>query len=165
MSPQPTWLWPTLPDALPWTLAWAGELAAGGPGKPPLLPYNLSDFVPAGVISNLGTNDGAGGRFGNATFAALYVARYAAMLELVAAAAAAAGAPRPQIFVGVGPMTTSYAAAAAEVVRQLGAKGYPATLLNLTLAAGRCGCGHPSAQDHAELAAMVTPIVKAALKW
>jgi len=160
----PGWLWPTLPDALPWTLAWPGQLA-GGPGRAPLLPYNLSAFVPAGVIANLGTNDSAGGRFKNATFTALYVERYAAMLALVADAAAAAGAPRPQLFVGVGPMTAAYAAAAADVAQRLNAAGYAATLLNLTLSAGRCGCGHPSAQDHAELAAAVLPVVKAALKW
>jgi len=161
----PAWTWPTLPDALPWTLAWPGVLA-GGPGVAPLLPYNLSAFAPAGVVANLGTNDGAGGRFANATFAALFVARYAAMLELVAdAAAAAGGGTRPQLFVGVGPMTADYGAAAAAVVQKLGAEGFPATLLNLTLASGRCGCGHPSAQDHAELAAAVVPVIRAALGW
>lgn len=161
----PTWTWPTLPDAFPWTLGWAG-LSAGGPGVPPLLPYNASQFVPAGIISNLGTNDAAGGRFDNATFAALYVSRY---VDFLATAAGEPGRPgpggTPHIFIGYGPMTTAYEAAATNVSAIMTARGYATTLLDLTLPSGQCGCGHPSSQDHAAIAAMMQPTVRAALGW
>jgi hypothetical protein len=160
----PSWTWPTMPDVYGSALAW--EVDVAGPGAPLAHPWNFSSWAPHAVVVNLGTNDAAGERFNNASFATRFVARYS---EFVAGASAAyrGGAPPaagPVFFLAAGPMTTAYAPAVAAVLANVTAAGIPAHFLNMTLPGG-CGCGHPSAADHVALAAAAAPVIKAAMRW
>jgi lysophospholipase L1-like esterase len=160
-----TWTWPSIPDVYGSALAW--DVMVRGQGAPLAYPWDFSRFVPDAVVANLGTNDAAGERFSNATFAALFVSTYVSLLKNATASyASARGGKGPALFVGCGPMTSVYAAPALEVVATLQAAGLDATYLNMSLPAGQgCQCGHPSATDHQQIANSIRPVVAKVMGW
>jgi len=158
----PSWTWPSLPDVWPSALAW--EVAQAGPGAPIAHPWTVpAGLAPGLVVINLGTNDASGGRFNNASFAALFQATYAAFVRNVSAAYAAAGGP-PAFLLAYGPMSVAYKPAVLAVVAELAGAGLPVHALDMTLPHG-LGCGHPSAADHLEMALAAVPAVAAATGW
>jgi hypothetical protein len=153
------WTWPHFPDIYNWTLGWEGY-TRGPPPAVDTLPWDFDKFVPQGVVINLGTNDAWPGRFSNQTFLAAYEAAYLAFVLRVAAIYS----PAPTFFLGFGPMRFEYEASVLRVLARLEATGVSAFPVNYTL--GRpCGCGHPSAADSAQMAAIAAPIIAKALKW
>ena len=154
-----SWTWPHFPDIYNWTLGWEGFTRGPLPPADPF-PWNFSQFVPQGVVINLGTNDAWPGRFSNTTFAAQYEAAYTAFVLRVAATYS----PPPTFFLGFGPMKFDYEPSVLRVLASLQAAGVAARAVNYTL--GRpCGCGHPSAADASQMAAIAAPIIAQALQW
>jgi hypothetical protein len=154
-----TWTWPHFPDIFNWTLGWEAY-TRGPPPAVDVYPWNFSRFTPHGVLINLGTNDAWPGRFTNASFVAAYEAAYLAFVKRVAATYD----PAPTFFLGFGPMRFEYEPSVLRVLAGLEAAGITAVSVNYTL--GRpCGCGHPSAADATDMAAIAAPIVARALKW
>lgn len=154
-----SWTWPHFPDIYNWTLGW--EAFSRGPPPPAdAFPWDFGAFVPQGVLVNLGTNDAWPGRFANASFAAEYEAAYLAFVLRVAAAYA----PAPAFFLAFGPMRFEYEPSVLRVLARLQAAGVAAYALNFTLGHA-CGCGHPSAADAAQMAAIAAPVIAQALKW
>jgi hypothetical protein len=154
-----SWTWPHFPDIYNWSLGWEG-FARGPPPPADPLPWDFSRFVPAGVILALGTNDAWPGRFGNASFAAEFEAAYTAFVLRVAAAYS----PPPAFFLCFGPMRFEYEPSVLRVLAGLQAAGVAAHAINYTLGHA-CGCGHPSAADAAQMAAIAAPVIAQALKW
>ena len=130
------------------------------PAAPDPFPWNFSNFVPQGVVIGLGTNDAWPGRFSNATFAALYETTYTAIVLRVAATYS----PPPTFFLGFGPMRFEYEPSVLRVLDSLHAAGVAAHAVNYTLG-HNCTCGHPSATDAAQMAAIAAPVIAQALKW
>ena len=76
----PSWTWPTLPDIYPSALAF--QVQADGPAAAKVqYPWDFAEFVPDGVVINLGTNDAAGNRFSNHTFAKYFEDRYVTFVQ------------------------------------------------------------------------------------
>jgi len=153
------WTWPHFPDIYNWTLGWEG-FSRGPPPPPDAFPWNFSSFVPQGIVMNIGTNDAWPGRFANASFVLEYEAAYLAFVLRVAALYA----PAPTFFLGYGPMRYEYEPSVLRVLARLQALGVSAYALNFTLGHA-CGCGHPSAADAAQMAAIAAPVIAQALKW
>jgi hypothetical protein len=163
-----SWTWPTIPDVYPSALAW--PVSARGQGAPLDHPWNFSAAPPPdAVVIGLGTNDAAGG-FGNATFAARYVAAYVRFVTGIASTyAAARGGKGPAFFlVNATCMTAVYAPSVARVAQLLAAQGAPVqvTVLDLSLpGAARCACGHPSSDQHLAMALRALPVFRNVLGW
>ena len=154
-----TWTWPHFPDIYNWTLGWEGfSRGAGAPPDP--LPWDFASFVPAGIIIGLGTNDAWPGRFNNASFAAAFEATYTAFVLRVAATYS----PPPVFFLGIGPMRFEYGPSVLRVLASLQNAGVAAHAINYSLG-HPCGCGHPSAADAAQMAALAAPVIAQALQW
>ena len=121
-----------------------------GPGK----SYGAWAFPRAAdaVVVNLGTNGG--------DTQALYQAFATDIVRTYYRNASTA------LFLAYGPMTAGYEPLVRSVVANLSAAGLRAFALDLTLPHAMSGCfGHPSAADHAEIAAKAQPQIAQALGW
>ena len=70
----------------------------------------------------------------------------------------------PAFFLSFGPMRFEYEPSVLRVLAGLQAAGVAAHAINYTLGHA-CGCGHPSAADAAQMAAIAAPVIAQALKW
>ncbi len=161
-----SWTWPTIPDVYGSALAW--PVSQAGEGKPLQFPWNFSETpFPDAILIEIGTNDAAGG-FGNASFAARYVARYIQFVTTIAAtyAGARSGAGPHFFLANATCMTSVYAPSVAKVAAQLAASGIAVTVMDYSLPGGaRCACGHPSADQHLTMAQGALKTIRAVMGW
>ena len=70
------------------------------------------------------------------------------------------------IFAALGPLTSKPAPLIEAAVAAHNAAGGSAAFLDLSIGHSARGCyGHPSAADHAEMAAIAAPVIAKALGW
>jgi lysophospholipase L1-like esterase len=134
-----------------------------GAGQVPFAAtWDFARFAPDAVVVNLGTNDFGRNRSSPA-FDANFTSAYVAFL---AELAVAHGRPALPVFAASGPLTAKPEPLILAAVAAHNAAGGRAVFLNLTLGHGARGCyGHPSAADHAELAALAAPVIARELAW
>lgn len=162
----PVWTWPTIPVVYESAMAW--DVSVRGEGQPLSFPWDFAAAPPPdAVFIGLGTNDAAG-NFNNASFAARFVAEYVRFAtQIKATYAAANGGAGPEFFlINATCMTAVYAPSVAAAAATLKAAGARVAVLDLSLPNGtHCACGHPSADQHLEMAQIAIPAVKAATGW
>ena len=135
-----------------------------GAGQEPYAPtWDPARFVPDAVIVNLGTNDyGHNHDTGPAwekNFTDTYVAFMANLTALH-------GDARLPIFAASGPLASKPAPAIEAAVAAHNAAGGRAVFLDLQLGRAAGGCfGHPSAEDHSDMAALAAPVIAQELGW
>ena len=125
-------------------------------------PWDFSRLAADAVVVNLGTN---GGWRMNATnnYEAWRDAYVTFVSDIVVTHYKRPNLP---VFCAFGPMTTSYKVPLLEVIKTLKAQGIAAHTLDLTLPHAMTGCyGHPSHDDHVEIAAKAKPQLAAVLGW
>ena len=125
-------------------------------------PWNFSKFAADAVVINLGTN---GGWRENATNN--YQAWRDSYVTFVTDIAVTHyKQPKLPIFCAFGPMSVAYQVPLLAVVKTLQAQGIAAHALDLTLNHTMTGCyGHPSHDDHTEIAAKAKVALAAVLGW
>lgn len=147
------------------TLPFYYRQALGAGQAPYAATWAFSQFLPDAVIVNLGTNDYGHGHDTGPAWEANFTSAYVAFL---AELALLHGRPKLPVFAAVGPLTARPTPQVLAAVAAHNAAGGRAVFLNLTLAPGHGsrGCyGHPSAEDHAEMAALAEQAVAAELGW
>jgi hypothetical protein len=172
------------------TLAWSGislsdpSTGPGMPGCPQAqctmpnlygyalankINWDFSQWKPAAVHINLGTNDGRNNNWSNSTFVALFESDYVAFVRDISALNSDEASRSIQYFLAVGPMSMAYNTSAHNVASTLTGLGYHATVLDYSLpdySAATAGCEwHPTSQLHKEMAAKNVPVIQQVMGW
>lgn len=134
--------------------------SAMGAGRPPYAhDWDFSSATkPSLIVFNLGTNDYGHGRATDANFTAAFVAFFREL-------AALHGDAQLPLFAGCGPLTSKPVAAIRAAVAEYNAGGGAAHFLDLGLGAASGCYGHPSASDHAAMAALARPQIATVMGW
>ena len=117
--------------------------------------WNMSQWVPDGVVINLGTNDGQVAT--TSAFTDAYV-------DLCTNITGAYG-PQVELFLACGPMSTEYCDAVAETISRLTEQGLRAHFLDQRNAAADQCCGHPSVEDDTAMAEQGAAMIAAVMGW
>ena len=134
-----------------------------GAGQAPYEPTWDFSFVPDAVVVNLGTNDQGHGHDTGPAWEANFTETY---VHFMANLTVWHGNAHLAIFAASGPLTSRLAAAIQAAVVAHNANGGRAVFLDLMIGRSVGGCyGHPSARDHADMAALAAPVMAAALGW
>lgn len=128
----------------------------------PASQWNASVWVPDATVVHLGTNDFC---CNHSVTAETFERRYVDFLNKVTALRS------PYVFLGCGPMGPDYfpCDVVEQVARAANATGLVAHVLNFTGLlddpGNRGGCGHPSVDGHAAMAAAAERILRLTLGW